>query len=124
MDMVLIGGAAAGLILGSFGYVLVRFGARPMLSYGRLKKKLEERLQRVANEKAVTDQSGKALRQIALELQEMVDEHLPVWYRLSLQKKNEQPKEAVRHIQSLVNCKDKEALRKRIAAVRQNLRLG
>ena len=31
MDMVVIGGVAVGLVMGSFGYVLARFGIRPLL---------------------------------------------------------------------------------------------
>ena len=124
MDMVLIGGAAVGLVMGSFGYVLVRFGARPVIAYRRLKSRLDGLLKTVAAEKGMTAQSGQALRQMAVTLQEMTDNEIPVWYRLSLQKKGEQPQEAVRHLQSLANCKEKKAIQKRIAAVRQNLGLG
>ena len=64
-----------------------------------------------------------ALRAMALALQGLVDEGLPTWYALALQKKGEQPKEAVRHLQALVNCRETAAIQRRAAAVRESLDL-
>jgi len=113
-----------GLAMGSFGYVLVRFWARPMLAYRRLKRRLAGLLNTAAREQALPTETCHSLRRIALELQDLLNEKLPLWYTLALQKKEEQPADAVRHLQTLVNCKEPAAIRQRIAAVQQCLRLS
>ena len=123
MDMILVSGVVVGLVLGSFGYVLVRFWARPVLAYRRLKQVLAGLLDTAFKEQAITAEARDTLRQIALELQDMLDEMLPLWYTLALQKKEEQPSDAVRHLQTLVNCKEPAAIRQRVAAVQGCLRL-
>ena len=123
MDMILVSGVVVGLVLGSFGYVLVRFWARPVLAYRRLKQRLAGLLDRAARDQAIPAEARDTLRRIALELQDMIDEMLPLWYSLALQKKGEQPADAVRHLQTLVNCKEPAAIRQRVAAVQGCLRL-
>ena len=123
-DPVIIGGVVVGLVMGSFGYVLLRFWARPVLGYRRLKKHLTDALTAVCKENAMSESSRDALRRIAVALQELVDEELPTWYALALQKKGEQPKEAVRHLQALVNCREPAAIERRGAAVRNALGLA
>jgi hypothetical protein len=123
MDMVLIGGIAVGLVMGSFGYVLVRFGVRPVLVYRRLKQRLAAIVNTAVTEKALTNDARDALGRMAMELQDLLDEVLPVWYTLALKKREEQPRDAVRHLQALVNCREPAAIRQRAAAVRQSLRL-
>lgn len=123
MDLVMIGGAAAGLVMGSFGYVLVRFWCRPVLGYRRLKKRLADLLDKAEQDGALTDNRRDALRRKALALQELVNEVLPHWYKLSLHKKEEQTDEAVGHLQALVNCREPAAIRRRAEAVRRCLRL-
>jgi len=123
MDMVLVGGVVLGLVMGSFGYVLVRFWAQPVLAYRRLKRRLAGLLDTAAREQAVPVEARETLRRIALELQGMVDDMLPIWYTLALQKKEERPLDAVRHLQTLANCKEPAAIRQRVAAVQGCLRL-
>jgi hypothetical protein len=123
MDMILVSGVVVGLVLGSFGYVLVRFGARPVLAYRCLKQHLAGLLDTASKEQAIPTEVRDTLRRIALELQDMLDEMLPGWYRLALQKNGEQPEDAVRHLQALVNCKEPAAIRQRIEAVQDCLRL-
>jgi hypothetical protein len=123
MDRVLIGGIAVGLVMGSFGYVLVRFGIRPVLAYRRLKQCLADLVNTAATEKSLTNDARDALGRMAMELQDLLDEVLPVWYTLALQKRDEQPRDAIRHLQALVNCKEPGAIRQRAAAVQQSLRL-
>jgi hypothetical protein len=53
----------------------------------------------------------------------MVDEGLPRWYIMALHKNQEQPKEAVRHLQTLANCREPGAIRQRVTAVQNCLRL-
>jgi hypothetical protein len=123
MDMVLIGGIAVGLVMGSFGYVLVRFGLRPVLAYRNLKTRLATRVNQAAREKALTDEARDGLRRTAMELQDLLDEVLPVWYTMALKKRDEQPHVAIGHLQALVNCQTPDAIRQRAAAVQQSLRL-
>jgi hypothetical protein len=123
IDPMILGGAAVGLVMGSFGYVLLRFGARPVFAYRRIKRRLAPLLA-AEGEGALTAERRDDLRRLAVALQELVDEALPHWYALSLQKKNEHPREAVRHIQALVNSREPAAVRQRMAAVRKNLGLG
>ncbi len=124
MDMILVGGVVVGLVMGSFGYVLVRFWARPALAYRRLKLRLAPLLDTAAREQAVTVETRDTLRRIALEIQDMVDDMLPLWYTLALQKREERPRDAVRHLQTLTNCTEPAAICQRIAAVKQCLRLS
>jgi hypothetical protein len=123
MDMVLAAGIAVGLIMGSFGYVLVRFVLRPVMAYRRLKRRLAVIVKDAARNKTLTDDNRDTLRHTAAELQELLDEVLPVWYALSLQKRGEQPKEAAPHLQALANCREPSAVSQRAAAVIQSLRL-
>ena len=123
MDMVLVAGAAAGLIMGSFGYVLARFWAKPILAYQSLKKRLARLLTKAADEDTMAAEAGDTLRRSAMELQKLVDEVLPQWYALALEKKGERPGEAVRHLQTLANCTSPEAAQRRIAAVQESLKL-
>ena len=124
MDMVLIGGIAVGLVMGSFGYVLVRFGLRPVLAYRDLKCRLAKIVGPAVSAKALTDDARDGLRRAAMELQDLLDEVLPVWYTLALKKKGEKPHVAIGHLQALANCQTPDAIRQRAAAVQQSLRLG
>ena len=123
MDMVVIGGVVAGLVMGSFGYVLARFGIRPLLRYHRLKQGLAGLLETLLKTQAISSEARDSLQRTAVELQDMVDEGLPRWYIMALHKNQEQPKEAVRHLQTLANCRAPGAIRQRVTAVQNCLRL-
>ena len=123
MDMVLVAGIAVGLIMGSFGYVLVRFGLQPVIAYRRLKRRMANLVHTAARDKALTDEAREILRRTAVELQDLMDEVLPVWYALALQKRGEHPKEAVPHLQALANCREPSAISQRAAALIEKLRL-
>ena len=123
MDMVLVAGIAVGLIMGSFGYVLVRFGLRPVMAYRRLKQGLADPVKAAARDKTLTDGTRDSLQRTAAKLQELLDEALPVWYTLSLQKRQERPTEAVPHLQALANCREPAAISKRAVAIIESLRL-
>jgi hypothetical protein len=122
-DPVLIGGIVVGLAMGSFGYVLFRFAWRPVGRYRRLKRQIA----RITGPGA-PDKLGPAerdrLRRLAVEMQALANDDLPHWFRLVLQRRGETPAEAVRQIQSLVNCRDRAALNKRRRAVRRALGLA
>jgi hypothetical protein len=123
MDIVLVGGIAVGLVMGSFGYVLVRFVLRPVIAYRRLKTQLAGLVHTAARDKALTDAARETLRHSAVELQDLLDEVLPVWYAVSLKKREEHPKEAVPHLQALANCREASAIFQRASAIIENLRL-
>lgn len=123
MDMVLVAGIAVGLIMGSFGYILVRFVLRPVMAYRRLKGHLKDIVQSAARDEALTDDARDTLQRKAAALQNMLDEALPVWYALVLQKREEHPKEAIPHLQALANCREPAAISRRAAAVMRSLRL-
>ena len=123
MDVILVSGIGVGLVIGSFGYVLVRFVLRPLLAYRRLKNRLADSLQTAARAKALTDDARDTLRHTSSELQQLLDDDLPVWYTLALKKKDERPMEAVPHLQALVNCREPSAILKRVKAVQQSMRL-
>ena len=115
-DPYLIGGVVAGLAMGSFGYVLFRFAWRPTRRYRRLKNQIRAIVGSDRPDKL--DGAGRdRLRQLAVELHAQRTDGLPHWFRLALERRGENPDEAVRQIQSLVNCRDREALQKRSAAV-------
>ena len=123
MDLVLIGGAAVGLVMGSFGYVLVRFGLRPWMTYRKLKRRLKRLVDTVIREQALAEDTREALRHSAMKLQELLDDALPVWYKLALKRRAERPEEAVHHLQTLANCREPAAIQQRAEAVQQSLRL-
>ena len=123
MDLVLVGGIAVGLIMGSFGYVLVRFGLRPVITYRRLKRRLSTFVHTAAREETLTDDARENLQRSAMELQDLLDEMLPIWYAMTLKKRGEHPAEAVPHLQALANCREPSAISRRASAVIQSLRL-
>jgi hypothetical protein len=123
MDMVIIGGVVTGLVMGSFGYVLARFGIRPLLRYHRLKHGLAVLLDTLLKTQAISREARDTLQRTAVELQDMVDERLPRWYIMALHKKEERPRDAVRHLQTLANCRAPEAIRQRVSAAKNCLRL-
>ena len=119
-DPVLIGGVLAGLAMGSCGYVLFRFTWRPIRRYGRLKKQIEA-IVGPGRPDEVPAADRDRLRQLAVDLHALTMDELPHWFQLALQRRGESPEEAVRQIQSLVNCRDQAALEKRRQAVCRSL---
>ena len=66
MDMVVIGGVVAGLVMGSFGYVLARFGIRPLLQYHRLKQGLAGLLETLLKTQAISSEARDSLQRTAV----------------------------------------------------------
>ncbi|MBL0712727.1 MAG: hypothetical protein JJV98_03400 [Desulfosarcina sp.] len=122
-DPVLIGGLVAGLAMGSFGYVLFRFGLHPAWRYRRLKSRITAIVGPDGRDDLNADDSDR-LRRLAAELHTLVSPDLPQWFQLALKRRAEAPEEAVRHLQSLVNCREAAAIRKRREAVCQSLRIS
>lgn len=122
-DPVLIGGVIVGLAIGSFGYVLFRFGWRPARHYRHLKKQIGAIVGPGHQDNLSTAERDR-LRRLAVELHTLTTDDLPHWFQLALKRRGERPEEAARHLQSLVNCRDREALRRRRQAICQSLGLG
>ncbi len=119
-DPVLIGGVLVGLAMGSFGYVLFRFVWRPTHRYGHLKKQIKAIVGPGRPDEVPTADRNR-LRQLAVDLHALTTDELPQWFQLALQRRGESPEEAVRQIQSLVNCRDRASLEKRCQAVYRSL---
>ena len=119
-DPVLLGGVFVGLAMGSFGYVLFRFVCRPVWRYRRLKTQIVTILD-VSRKDGLGDDARDRLRQLADALHTLTSSDLPQWYGLALKRRGEAPQEAVRHLQSLVNCREAAALDRRRGAVYQSL---
>lgn len=119
-DPVLLGGVFVGLAMGSFGYVLFRFGCRPVWRYRRLKTRIVIILEASRKDGLGNDERDR-LRRLADALHTLTSSDLPHWYQLVLERRAEAPQEAVRHLQSLVNCREAAALDRRREAVYQSL---
>jgi len=113
-------GIAVGLVAGSLGFVLARFALVPLVRYHLLKRRIEALAARFEGAGPLESVQEEA-RVCALALQDLLDEHLPRWYRLALQNRGETPAEAVRHLQFLVGCRDPGARKRRAALVRASL---
>ena len=119
-DPVLLGGVFVGLVMGSFGYVLFRFVCRPVWRYRRLKTQIAAILD-VSRKDGLDDDARDRLRQLADALHTLASSDLPQWYHLTLKRRSIDPQETVRHLQSLVNCREAAALDRRREAVYQSL---
>lgn len=122
-------GVLVGFFLGSFGYVLSRFIVTPLLQYGKIKRRLAADLRDVAKSgerESLTDRdvaSIARLHQHARVLTRHVEEGMPLWFRLSLERRNEQPLAAAAELMTLANIRTPEHLGKRVARVRELLGL-
>ncbi len=119
-DPVLLGGVFVGLAMGSFGYVLFRFGCRPVWRYRRLKTQIVTILD-ASRQDGLDNDARDRLRRLADALHTLVSSDLPHWYHLALKRRAEAPQEAVRHLQSLVNCREAAAIDRRRQAIYQSL---
>ncbi|MGD8241912.1 MAG: hypothetical protein PVF59_03735 [Desulfobacterales bacterium] len=119
-DPILLGGVFVGLAMGSFGYVLFRFVCRPVWRYRRIKARIAAILD-ASRQEGLDDDARDRLRRLADALHTLTSSDLPQWYHLALKRRAEAPQEAVRHLQSLVNCREAAALERRREAVYQSL---
>ncbi len=100
MDPVLVLGAGLGLAIGSMGYVLFAFMARPIMGYHRIKIRIARLFPGGKPSENAADYRRSAL-DLADQLRNCYDSDLPSWYKQVLQNRNELPLEAVTSLQRL-----------------------
>lgn len=122
MDPVIIFGSVLGLLIGSLGYVLYIAAVRPVLTYRRIKG----RIQRLMPDGRPPD-TGPDARRTALELAERLrtcyENQLPIWYQQLLVRRKEIPVDAIAGLQKLATTKHTGGAASLAASVRQALNL-
>lgn len=123
-------GVLLGFFLGSFGYILTRFILSPVFLYRKLKRGLAEDLAR-AEKLAVKTHLGAGdlslvagFRVHAKALTLYVETRMPLWFQLSLERRNENPLLAASELLVLADIRIPSHLWKRIVSVRQHMGLA
>ena len=122
--------ALIGLFAGAVGYWFSTFWMKPILQYRELRSRvfadlifyaqvvnadgLNERMQQMLNERAVSN------RRASAELAACLEE-LPTWYKAWLHVRKQSPAEASRQLIGFSNTREYEHAVKRIAAIRKAL---
>jgi hypothetical protein len=113
--------AAASFVIGLTATIVVLVWLKPILRYLRAKRRIADELVRLtagsAAEEALT-----AIRREAATLGECAG-NLPSWYRIRLASRKESPSEAAAHLSTLANTGNRNHQQRRIASVRQTLKL-
>ncbi|HSO67412.1 MAG TPA: hypothetical protein VLP30_06105 [Desulfatirhabdiaceae bacterium] len=109
--------------LGAFGYVLLRFFLMPIRRYSRIKSDIRAALSRIAMTGGASPVEKEQVRSLAVALSECYYDDLPVYYRLLLTRRQEQPIEASRMILSFTGIKKPEQAQKRMAEILSALRI-
>jgi hypothetical protein len=108
--------------LGAFGYVLVRFFLLPIRRYNRIKSEIRTVLSRTLASGNTPPAEKEQIRKLAAALSECYYDHLPVYYRALLTRRQENPIEASRMILAFAGIKQPEAAQKRIPEILTALR--
>ncbi|MDY0163730.1 hypothetical protein [Desulfobotulus sp.] len=122
-------GVVAGFLIGSFGYIFTYFIISPVFRYRKIKRNLAAELRIVEKSAAKDSLSQKDIMHIdglrfhAKALTQDVELRMPLWFRLSLERQNENPLLAASELMTLANVRIPDHLEKRIATVRGHLRL-
>jgi hypothetical protein len=117
--------------LSAFGYVLYRFWLRPVLRYRLLKKDARTNIasyldtinihdETMANQKA-TEKRIQAIRLLSGDLNNCFHEERPSWYKLLLQRREESPVDASKHMVVLSNTRNYSHARNRAEKISQFL---
>jgi hypothetical protein len=125
-------GAVLGFVIGVFGYIVVRYWIRPVSAYGRIKRRIakavDDHLLQVAEEEAKNRKkaaagSQKQLRKLAQELTDAFHHELPLWYRIRLRSRGEQPPDAAAGLMKLSGTRQIEPARRGAENIRKQLQL-
>lgn len=103
--------------VGAFAYVLYRFFLVPILHFHHLRKRVLSAVSAYSGQ----PEQQQGLRKLAAALSDCHDLELPVWYRLSLKKRDILPLNAAADLHALANTRQAEHIRKRAAAIVQAL---
>ena len=117
--------AAISFFIGMFGYILFVFWLRPVAGYARVKRRIARDLQ-ADDTPAPSKQAGQARKtlwkQHAAAVTAVYEERLPDWYKLTLQRREESPAEAAKHLLALANTQNPEHAAKRRDAIKAALK--
>ena len=118
---------AASFLAGSFGYILFQFWLKPMLKYGRIRRRVINALAGLGNggEAAASPPATKdrreSLRQLAADLSACYSEQLPDWYQLLLKRRQEYPLDAAAYLMKLANTRQPGQAARQVEAVQRAL---
>jgi hypothetical protein len=113
--------------LGSFGYILVRLWLGPVMRYRRAKHAIQIELNHpdiADSERHKTAEVSKSLRRHADTLTAVYYDALPYWYRLLLEKREENPIEAATLLMKLANTGTPEHTRQQREKIKAFLKLN
>lgn len=117
-------GAIVGFIAGLVGFVIVKLWMGPILDYRKEKKKLNRDLDALLDSNLnQADELLQRMKKYAVKLPEMHNLYLPPWYRIQLAARGESPVDAAPHLSTLSNTKDMDHISKRIAQIKETLKL-
>ncbi|MBW1899340.1 MAG: hypothetical protein JRI61_09805 [Deltaproteobacteria bacterium] len=115
--------------LGSFGYVIVQFWARPIFKYRSIRKRVIQNLADYLNSfdqedkgenfHGIINRRAEEMRRYTLELTECFNSSLPVWYKMLLRGRGEFPEEIASHLMVLSNTRNYNHARNRMEKIRQ-----
>jgi hypothetical protein len=96
--------------VGAMGYMLSYYWIRPVASYRRLKKKIATLIHPFTQSFGEIAQrpDPKALREVGSAVSDLFNDKLPLWYRLTLVRRKEDPIEAAKRLASLSNTRNPE----------------
>jgi hypothetical protein len=118
--------AAISFFVGMFGYVLFVFWLRPVTGYRKVKRRLVKDLNAgevKADEKSAYSRDSlrarkSAWKQHAAAMTAVYEERLPDWYKLTLTRRGESPRDAAKHLMALANIQNPQHAAKRIAEIK------
>jgi len=120
--------ALVSFLLGSFGYVFVRFVLIPIGRYRRLKSQIAKQIAGFdpADRSKIEPDTGvsKKIRQLSAALSDCHSEQLPHWYRLYLEgRRNEFPLDAAKTLMALSSTRQSDQAAAQMEKIRQALNL-
>lgn len=127
MDSNMLWGILAGFLIGAFFYIFINFFWTPLSAYKNIRKKIDEDLKilLVSSRKDTLNRRDLQILErffaYAGALEQCLEKKLPLWYRRSLEKKGEKPKEAIPEFLSLAGIRNPAHLEKRLERIRRLL---
>lgn len=107
--------SAISFFIGSFGYIIVRLWLRPVMRYSLTKRQIQSELKLLYADDTVRKQTSELsanLRRHADALSSVYHGDLPYWYRLLLEKREEDPIRAAALLMKLTNTRNPDHARR------------